>query len=349
MTLDRRTFLAASAAAAAAAAGLRPFGARAQDSLAALHEAAKAEGELTWYIVPMSSESAERAAAKFTETYPGVEVNVVRSTAQVAFQRLNQDIDTGVNNADVFTTSNIAHAIDLKQRGLAAAYRPIRRDEVYEEFRGIDPDDMFHTVIAGTMAILYNSDQVPEAEAPKNWPDLLDPKWKGKVAIGHPGFSGYVGLWAVKMKDLYGLEFFEKMAEQNPYIGRSSIDVATTTASGESAVGAGPAASAGISAARGNPLATVYPTDGTVVITSPTVIPKAAPHPNAARLFLEFQLGQEFAEVIAADYGNPIRPGVPLADGVPALDEITLISPTVDQMVSDVTVVAEEFRDIFGI
>ena len=345
MTLDRRTFLAAAAATAA----LRPFGARAQTSLDQLYEAAKAEGELTWYVVPMSSESAERAAAKFTETYPGVEVNVVRSTAQVAFQRLNQDIDTGVNNADVFTTSNIAHAIDLKQRGLAAKYTPLRRDEVFEEFRGIDPDDAFHTVIAGTMAILYNTDEVSEADAPKNWPDLLDPKWKNTVAIGHPGFSGYVGLWAVKMKELYGIDYFEKMAEQDPYIGRSSIDVATTTASGETTVGAGPAASAGISAARGNPLAVVYPTDGTVVITSPTVIPEAAPHPNAARLFLEFQLGPEFAQVIADDFGNPIRPGVTLAEGVPALDEIKLISATTEQMIDGVPEIAEEFRDIFGI
>ncbi|RAI03780.1 ABC transporter substrate-binding protein [Acuticoccus sediminis] len=347
MPIDRRQFIVTTAALAASAA--LPRLAFAAPSLDDLYEAAKAEGEVTWYVVPMSSESAERAGAAFTAAYPGVKVNVVRSTAEVAFQRLNQDISTGVANCDVLTTSNIAHAMDLKSRDLLAIYTPIRKDEVFEEFRGIDPDDAYHVSVAGPMSIVYNTDKVTEVDAPKNWPDLLDPKWTDHVAIGHPGFSGYVGMWAVKMKELYGWDFFETLAEINPHIGRSSIDVVTTTASGETLVGAGPTASALISAAKGNPIAVIYPTDGTVVITSPSAILADAPHPNAARLFSEFLLGPEFAEVVAADFGNPIRPGVPLAAGVVPFDEMKVITATTDQMINGIPELAEEFRDTFGI
>src|SRR3546814_3912366 len=97
------------------------------------------------------------------------------------------------------------------------------------------------------------------------------------------------------MRELYGWEFFEKMAAQDPRIGRSSIDAVTNTASGETIVGAGPSASSLIATSKGNPIANIYPTDGTVIITSPSAIMKTAPHPNAAKLFMEFLLGQECA------------------------------------------------------
>ncbi len=345
MSINRRTFIATGTAAAA----LLPHTARAQDGLEELYEAAKSEGELTWYVVPYGSETAESIGAAFTEKYPGIKVNVVRTTAQVAYQRLNQDIDSGVANCDVFNSTVMAHAVDLKKRGLLTPYSPINKNNAFEEFRDVDPDDAFTVTAAGPMCIVYNTDQVTEEEAPKNWPDLLDPKWKNKVAIGHPGYSGYIGLWAVKMRELYGWEYFEKMAEQEPHIGRSSIDVVTTTASGETAVGAGPSASALISAEKGNPIANIYPVDGTVIITSPSAIMADAPNPNAAKLFMEFQLSTECGQVVADDFSTPIVPGVTLRDGVKALDEIKVIQADLEQMTTGVPEVAEQFRDTFGI
>lgn len=345
MPINRRTFIATSTAAAA----LLPYAAHAQDSLEQLYEAAKSEGELTWYAVPYGSETAERIGAAFTKKYPGIRVNVVRTTAQVAYQRLNQDIDSGVANCDVFTSTVMAHAVDLKGRDLLTNYTPINKENAFPDFRDIDPEDAFTITAAGPMCIVYNTDQVTEEEAPKNWPDLLDPKWKSRVAIGHPGYSGYIGLWTVKMRELYGWDYFEKMAEQDPHIGRSSIDVVTTTASGESAVGAGPSASSLISAEKGNPIANIYPTDGTVVITSPSAIMGDAPHPNAAKLFMEFQLSPECGQVVADEFSTPIVPGVALRDGVKPLGDIKVIQATLEQMTESVPEVAEQFRDTFGI
>ena len=347
--MKRRTFLLTTAAMTA----LMPLGAQAQgqmsEAIAALYETAKPEGEVTWYVVPMDSETAERVGQKFTELYPGIKVNVVRSTATVAFQRLNQDIDTGVANCDVLTTSSLAHAEDLKGRDLLTAYTPIRKEEVLPAFQGVDPEDTYHITTAGPMGIVYNTNDVSAEDAPKNWPDLLDRKWKGKLAIGHPGFSGYVGIWAVKMRELYGWEFFEKLVELEPYVGRSSIDVVTTTAAGETIVGAGPTTSALISAEKGNPVAMLAPTDGLVVITSPSMILKDAPHPEAAKLFMEFLLGTEIAEMTAEQFSTPIRGDVAVREGVIPLGEVKVLSATKEQIIDEVSETAEMFRDTFGI
>ena len=72
-----------------------PMTARAD--LKALEEAAKKEGELTWYVAHYTSEGAEELGAAFTKMY-GIKVNVVRTTAQVAYQRLTQDIKNNQTN-----------------------------------------------------------------------------------------------------------------------------------------------------------------------------------------------------------------------------------------------------------
>jgi len=345
MTLDRRTFLATGVAATA----LTPRMALSSSEIDALYASARDEGEITWYIVPLTSETAEEVGAAFTERYPGVRVNVVRSTAQVAFQRLNQDIETGIRNCDVFTTSNTAHAIDLKSRDLLMPYRPEGINDLIEDFRNADPDDMYQWAMASGIAIIYNSNEVTEEEAPKTWMDLLDPKWQDRIAIGHPGFSGFVGVWGVKMRELYGWEYFERMETQRPYIGRSIIDVSTTTAAGETLVGAASSGSSLIAASRGNPVKVIYPSDGTVVVSSPTCILANAPNPNAAKLFSEFLTGTEFADAVANSYGTPIRTGASVLEGVEPLDRIPIITATTDQLINEIPEVSEAFRDTFGI
>ena len=345
MTLNRRTFLMAGAAAAT----LSPRGVMASAQLDALYDAARAEGEVTWYIVPLASETAEEVGAKFTAAFPGVRVNVVRSTAQIAFQRLNQDIQTGINDCDVLTTSNTAHALDLKARDLLLPYRPEAIDGLIADFRNADDEDMYQTVLASAIALIYNTDAVSAEDSPKSWSDLLDPRWADRVAIGHPGFSGFVGVWAVKMRELYGWEYFEKLEALRPYVARSIIDVSTTTAAGETTVGAASTASSLVSATRGNPVAINYPTDGTVVVTSPSCILKNAPHTNAAKQFTEVLMGPAFNDVVAQTFGTPIRIGSPVREGVLPLDQSPIMTATNDQLVNEIPEISEAFRDTFGI
>src|SRR5262249_23497251 len=115
----------------------------------------------------------------------------------------------------------------------------------------------------------------------EKWQDLLDIKWKGKVSTGHPGFSGYVGTWVLMMKNLYGWSYFEKLEQNKPQIGRSINDTVTALNAGERQVAAGADGSTLFSAARGNPLAVSYPSDGSVLIIAPSAIVKGTKHPNA--------------------------------------------------------------------
>ena len=124
---------------------------------------------------------------------------------------------------------------------------------------------------------MFVASLVPEKDAPKNWPDLLDPKWKGKVSIGHPAFSGYVGTWVVLMRKLYGWDYFEKLEKNQPQIGRSVNATVTMLNAKERWVAAGPEATTLLSRDKGNPLGVIYPTDGSLLMVSPSGIPRNSP------------------------------------------------------------------------
>ncbi len=80
------------------------------------------------------------------------------------------------------------------------------------------------------------------ADLPTGWKGFIDPKWKGKLVVGHPGFSGFVGTWVVQMNKMFGWSYFEQMAALKPHVGRSIIDTVTVLMSGERNLGASPTA-----------------------------------------------------------------------------------------------------------
>lgn len=348
MTLDRRQF-----AAAAGASFLLPWGtSRAQPAaLAALHEAARKEGELTWYIVYLPSEDAENLGRAFTARYPGVKVNVVRTTAQVAYQRLNQDLQARMANCDVFSSTDIGHYLDLKKRKLLLKHTPAAAATMDPRLQGLDRDGYFHVASVATIGLVYNTNKVKAEEAPKSWNDLTDPKWRGLASVGHPGFSGFVGVWAIEMKRLYGEDWFKKLAANKPQVGRSIIDTITTVSSGERSVSAGPVNLAASVAAKGNPLAQVAPKEGSVLMLSPSAIMANSRHPNASKLFMEFLLGSDEVDRLAHDrYGIPKRAGSKPRDGVLGLDASgKLLRPTPEEAVDELPEVIDLWRDAFGV
>ncbi|WP_137391199.1 ABC transporter substrate-binding protein [Rhodoligotrophos defluvii] len=315
---------------------------------AQLYEAAKKEGSVTWYTAHYDQNMTAQIGAAFTKKYPGITVNGIKATAQVSFQRLLLDLKAGQSQADVFSSTDVSHFPHLKQMDALVQYTPENEKHIVEAFRNIDPDGYYHTTLVGLITLLYNTDKVTEAEAPKNWPDLKDPKWKGKVTFGDPNYSGMVGVWTVAMANTYGWSFFEDLKPLDPQIGRSIDDAVTLLNSGERVVAMGDPGTALQSAAKGNPVAVVYPTDGAVVVRMPSAVIKGSKSPNAAKLFMNFLLSKEAMEIATAGYQQSLRPDVPPPPGAKSLAEVAVIAPTPEQIGKSLPENKEKWRDTFG-
>ena len=203
----RRTALAGLAAAASLPVR------RAHADLDTLEAAARKEGTLTWYIAQMSGEAAEDMGRIFTARYPGISVTVIRTTGQVAYQRVLQELKNDTPQCDVFCSTDISHYPALKERNALAQYTPVNAGRWRR--RSLDLVTRITTFRRPLRCKSWctTTKNVRPEDVPKNWTDLLDPKWKNHVAVAHPAFSGYFGTWVLAMRKLYGWEFFEKLAE----------------------------------------------------------------------------------------------------------------------------------------
>jgi len=349
--MSRRDVLATGSALALTALGTRKAFAREITAREKeLYELAKKEGEVTWYTAHSNDTTAQALGRDFEAAFPGIKANVVRTTAQVAYQRLTQEQRANAMQVDVFSSTDIGHYVVLKEKNLLEKYLPDNAAKLIDVYKNYDPDGYFTVTSAGLIAIGYNTEKLKEADAPKNWPDLLDPKWKDKIALGHPGFSGYVGTWVVTLKKLYGWDFFEKLAKNNPQIGRSINDTVTMLNAGERIVaGSGPVGTAMESAGKGNPLAMTYPTDGTVLIIAPTGIPKGVKHPNAAKLFVEYLLTVEASQIWVDHFNESMRPEVKPKGGAKSAADVKTIRPTVEEITKGIPEVIKQWRYTFGV
>jgi iron(III) transport system substrate-binding protein len=322
---------------------------RSADAQDPKYEAAKKEGKIVWYISMFDVDTAEQVARGFEKKYPGIKVEVVRATAGVVYQRVLQESQAGVFANDVFSSTEEGHYANFKEKALTQPYRPVDADKVLPQFQNIDPDHYYHVASVGLILITYNTQKVPAAEAPRKWKDLLDPKWKGKIGIGHPGFSGYVATWMLSLTKLYGWEYFEQLVRQNPQIGRSINDTVTMLNSGERVIAAGPDLTTLKSKNKGNPLELVYPEDGATLMTAPSAIMAKAPHPNAAKLFMDFFMSREYSEIIVKNGGIPLRPEIEPPKGLKPLTSVKLLRPTLQEIKPGIPQVIERFRAAFGV
>jgi iron(III) transport system substrate-binding protein len=159
---------------------------------------------------------------------------------------------------------------------------------------------------------------VKKEEAPKSFADLLDPKWAGKLVKGHPAYSGTIMNATFQIARDLGWSYLEKLAAQRVMQVQSATDTPKKISLGERAVMVD---GAGYLVIRykeeGQPVEIVYPEEGTPLATSPSAVFKAAPNPNAARLFQNWvhtREGQQMIVDVARQYsahGQTVeKPGV---------------------------------------
>jgi iron(III) transport system substrate-binding protein len=161
--------------------------ARAAWGQTAVPEAARKEGKVVWYT-SLALPSAEKVGKLFEAAHPGLRVEVHRTGSQRILQRVIQELQANIRNADVIHTSDAGHYVLLKGKKLLAQYTPRGVEGLPAGFR--DPDGYWYGLRATVNAIAYNTRALTPAQAPRTWKDLLDPTWKGKLVTAHPSSAG---------------------------------------------------------------------------------------------------------------------------------------------------------------
>ena len=249
-----------------------------------LVEAARKEAKVILYS-SMDLPVGEKLGNAFEAKYPGIEVQIERSGSERLFQRVAQEFASNIHSVDVINSSDASHFIPWKKDGWLA---PFVSEDIAKYFPPDyrDPDGMFATSRIWLSSIAYNTNLVKPEDAPKSFADLLDPRWAGKIVKGHPAYSGTIMTATFQIVRELGWDYLDKLSKQRVMQVQSSTDPPKKLSLGERAVMAdGNEYGIVLLKEAGQPVAPVYPIEGTPTISGPTGIFASAPHPNAARLF----------------------------------------------------------------
>jgi iron(III) transport system substrate-binding protein len=303
--LSRREVLKTSVALAAGTVFAEPLRAAAPEPSAvtpALIDAARREGKLAFYSA-IDLVVSEKVARVFEARYPGIAVRVERTGAERVFQRIGQEQASGIHAVDVVCSTDAAHFVTWKRGGWLAPYLPedVARHLPPEQ---VDADGMYATACVSLSTIGYNTRLVKPEDAPKSFADLLDPRWKGRIVKAHPAYSGTILTATFLMARDLGWPYFEKLAGQKVMQVQSAGDPPKKLALGERAVQVDGADSIMLMLKeQGQPVEVVHAAEGSPMITTPSAVFRAAPNPNAARLFQNFLFSLEGQQVFV-DYAR---------------------------------------------
>ena len=267
--------------------------------------AAEAEGKMVFYA-SFNANDTKTLIDGFKQLYPKIDASFYRATDAQLMERILTEGRAGQHLWDVaMTTSFYGH--NLKKRGMWAAYDSPERKLYRDGYK--DPQGMWTSIYTNYAAFGYNTRSVGKTSVPKSHADLLKAEWKGNIGIDSRPYEWF-GTMLKAMGEEKGLAYMRELAKQVQLRNGRTI-LAQLTAAGEFK-GALSAYSQTFEQMKpaGAPVDWVYLTPVFANI-HPTGISAKAPHPNAARLFIDFVLSKRGQELIRGMSRIPDRTDTP--------------------------------------
>jgi putative spermidine/putrescine transport system substrate-binding protein len=335
-------------------------------NLSSLIDAAKKEGQLTTIALPHDWCNYGEALTQFKTKY-GIQVNELNPDAgsgdEVEAIKANKD-NKGPQNPDVIDVG-FGFGPQIISEKLVQPYKVSTWDSIPAEAK--DPNGYWYGDYYGVLAFEVNSDVVKNV--PQDWADLLKPEYKGQIALsGDPRASAQAQMtvYAAALANggtldnvQPGLDFFKKLNDAGNFV--PVIAKQATVAKGETPIITrwDYNALADKDTLAGNPnISVVIPKTGVIAGVYIQAISAYAPHPNAAKLWMEYLYSDEGQNVWLKGYCHPIRyndmskRGVIPADLAAKLPSADLyakaVFPTIDQITNAQKVIADKWMSAVG-
>ena len=310
----------------------------------AFHPAMAQDGTLVLYTSQPQTD-AQQTADAFMARYPGITVEWVRDGTPQIMAKFRSELEAGAPQADVLLIADVVTMEGLKEEGLLLNY-PQADLSAYPE--GLhDEDGAYFSTKLITTGIVYNT---AATMIPTSWTDLTRPEAENQIAMPSPLTSGAAMIHTVTLTEnlAEGWGFYEALAASGAQASGGNGGILTAVSGGEKLYGMIVDYMPIREAAKGAPVAFVFPTEGVSAVTEPVAILESAQNPDNARLFVDFLLSEE-GQLLAADQGYiPARDGIPLPEGYPDRSEIRVLNYDAAAALANDQDNKDRFADIFG-
>jgi iron(III) transport system substrate-binding protein len=226
----------------------------------------------------------------FEKAYPGVKLEIYRASGTTILQKILTENRAGTDVVDAVMTQ-VSALHPLKERQLLARFESDERKAFDARFK--DREGYWTDVYPTVHSMPYNTKLVAPRDLPKHYTGLLDPKWKNRLALNRNNY-----MFVAALLDFYGKEkgrdFLRKLAHQEPQIRSGGTLTATLVGAGELPIAFSVNANNVENVKeKGSPVDWVRLEDPLYGEPHPASVMARAPHPNAARLLVEFAISRE--------------------------------------------------------
>ncbi len=273
---------------------------------------------------PHGKDMLEEFEKKFEAVNPDIDVQWLDMGSQDAYDRIRTERTNP--QADLWWGAPSTIFIRAEKESLLAPYHPSWADNISPEFKS--PADVWYGTFVTPEVITFNSHLLNSSDAPKDWDDLLDPKWKGKIILRYPLASGTL---RVIFSAIIASSVSRTGSEEQGFAWLRRLDANTKAytvdptqmylklAREEASLSLWDMPDVVLQAKVNNyPFGYTFPASGTVLLTDGIAIVKGAKHAEAAKKFYEFVTSEESLELQASKfYRIPARKDIP-KDKLPA-------------------------------
>jgi iron(III) transport system substrate-binding protein len=281
-------------------------------------EAARKEGKVVGYGVLIDSQW--KALADLAQPKLGVQIENFRAPSARIISRVDTEKGAGQHLVD-FIVVESSYVEAWAKSGFIDKLPAELLNRVPQKWR--DPNGYYAVFTLFPTTVLYNKKLVSEADAPKSMNDLLDPRWKGKIAMTDPTLNETFLRWFYVERQKQGedkaREFFTKLGAQGPTMFESGLTVSTNVNEGQFPVGIGFMTHV-LSVGGPNSSLGYMKQDPMPAGNAAFTMASKAPHPAAQAALADLFLSTDYLQA-SGDLGYPITvPGVKSA--IPGADQI---------------------------
>jgi iron(III) transport system substrate-binding protein len=298
---------------------------------------AKKEGEVALYLSTNLTD-ANGLIQRFNRKYPFIRVELYRTENEKLLSRILTEARAGKFTADVILISSFEVRV-LMQKKLLQRY--ISAESQFYPAGFTDKDGYWTSVYSIPRVMAYNTTLVKADAAPKSYDDLLQPKWKGGVALSNSAVLWYAGFLKY-YGDEKGRDYMKKLSAQKPAFRDSETVISQLLAAGEFPLGLTYSHQIGTLKKKGAPVEWIRTMLPIVTGLKPIALSGKAVHPNTGKLFIDFALSREGQELIRSFNRIPSR-----GDVKSDLREGAKFYPADPRWGDSYGKYVEEFREIF--
>ena len=261
----------------------------------------------------------------FEAKYPGVDMEYYYAGGGKLVTKMTTEAQDGGQIAcDVVWLGDPSDYESFKANGWLMPYVSPETDHIAKEY--IDAEGYYTAGRLVTMGIAWNIGLVDEADAPKTWEDLLDPKWNNQIIMTDPAQASTTKYWmaAMMQSEKYGPAFFEKLRENGVELESGTTATHNRVADASYMVGICLDYVSANLIAEGSPMAFHYTTEDVITMTSPVAMIKGCANEDNGKLLMDFILSKEGQEVLVANNLVSVRDDVEMQVDTSAIAAINM-------------------------